>query len=151
MKDNFFNDEAKEYYDEIRQKYFPHMDVVGWAIVKGELGHLTEEYIGKYILQDTAWKDHLFMEIDKYNCIDRFYICGAPMRRACSGYFVFYDKNDEMQQLLIQWNEQKGTKNGIYEYDRTAHCFRDMMREKQSEGRPGGTPGIFNGSSRYLY
>ena len=72
MKEDFFDEEAKQYYMRVQNEYFPDMEVIGWAIVKGELGRLTEEYIGRHILQDKAWDKHLFMEIDKYNCIDRF-------------------------------------------------------------------------------
>lgn len=132
MKDNFFTDEAKEYYDTIRAHFFPGMEVVGWAIVKGELGRLSEEYIGRYILQEETWKNHLFMEIDKYNCVDRFYICGAPMRRACSGYYVYYDRNDEMQSYLLHWNEQRGKTSEQEEPDRASRHFREVMEERRS-------------------
>lgn len=141
MKEDFFDEEAKKYYTRIQNEYFPRMEVIGWAIVKGELGRLTEEYIGRHILQDKSWDKHLFMEIDKYNCIDRFYICGEELRRAASGYFVFYDKNEEMQKLLVFFNEQKGNEAGIKEYDRTVKYFRDIQgknKEESEKGKQGG-------------
>lgn len=143
MKEDFFDEEAKQYYMRVQNEYFPDMEVIGWAIVKGELGRLTEEYIGRHILQDKAWDKHLFMEIDKYNCIDRFYICGEELRRACSGYFVFYDKNEEMQKLLIYFNEQKGSEAGIKEYDRTVRYFRDVQGKNKTVNEKGKTGGFY--------
>ena len=132
-KDELFPQTCWRYFHERRQDYFSQMQVVGWALIKGELGNLSEEYISERILQDGEWKGLLFLEIDRYNCIDRFYVCGAPLRRACSGYYIFYDKNVEMQNYLITWNEQKGKKPNQAQEEIPVKHFREVMRDKKKE------------------
>ena len=132
-KDELFPQTCWRYFHERRQDYFAPMQVVGWALIKGELGTLSEEYISERFLQDGEWKGLLFLEIDRYNCIDRFYVCGAPLRRACSGYYIFYDKNIEMQNYLITWNEQKGKQSNQAQEEIPVRHFREVMRDKKKE------------------
>lgn len=107
MKENCLNDEEKEHFERVKEEYFNDQQVIGWGIVKGELGRLTEEYIDETILKDRDWAGRLFLEMDRFNCVDRFYICGEVSRRACSGYYIYYDRNDPMQRLLSEWEPEQ--------------------------------------------
>lgn len=136
-KNSFQYTYEKDFFEKTREEYFPNMDIIGWGVIKGELGRISQEYITG-ILNDSEWNQCLFMEIDKYNCIDRFYICGAPFRRACSGYFVFYDRNDEMQNYLIYWNELRGNNKRETDIvtDRTSGYYRETLANKQKSRKP---------------
>lgn len=109
MRENCMNDEEREHFDRVREEYFLDQQILGWGIVKGELGRLTQEYIEDNILKSVDWEGLLFLEMDRFNCVDRFYICGEPARRACTGYYIYYERNDAMRRMLSEWKTEEST------------------------------------------
>ena len=99
-----FTDETWEYIDGQMQKYFAGMSIVGWV-------HCQPGFGAFLMAKDEVFHREYFKEkwqvlyvLDTVDKLDTFYICneeGTGLRQA-RGYFVYYDKNREMQEYMLE-------------------------------------------------
>lgn len=98
-----FCDETWEYIGGQLQQYFKGMTVVGWVHCQPGFGaFLTakdEQFHREYFKED--WQ--VLFAMDTVDKLDSFYIYnedGTGLRQA-RGYFVYYDRNREMQEYML--------------------------------------------------
>ena len=99
-----FTDETWEYIGGQMQKYFAGMSIVGWV-------HCQPGFGAFLMAKDEGFHREYFKEkwqvlyvLDTVDKLDTFYICneeGTGLRQA-RGYFVYYDKNREMQEYMLE-------------------------------------------------
>ena len=134
-------DEAFEKIEEERKKYFPKETVVGWCLIfEGHpLGMIreTSRIHEKYFKKDHSvfiWKDILNEEEVYYA-----YKYGELMQMG--GYYIYYDRNPEMQNYMIGTRRQIGVTPSEVVEDRAAKDFRvavrDQMQVKKKKERKG--------------
>ena len=98
-----FGDETWEYIGGQLQQYFKGMTVVGWVHCQPGFGaFLTakdEQFHREYFKED--WQ--VLFAMDTVDRLDSFYLYNEDGRglRQARGYFVYYDRNREMQEYML--------------------------------------------------
>lgn len=102
----FDNDTWTGIYENIK-RYFTDVEVVGWCI--GGTGHIVHS-------QDRLKKIHLdhFAGVDKalfkYDCFEEeeaFYLYENGMMNQQEGYYIYYDKNEDMQNYILNHTQNR--------------------------------------------
>lgn len=98
-----FSEETWEYIGSQMETYFKGMSLVGWA-------HLQPGFGSFLMAKDELFHEEFFKEkwqilfvIDCLDKMDTFYIYNEDKKglRQARGYFVYYDKNKEMQEYML--------------------------------------------------
>lgn len=88
-------------YDEIK-KNFDHMEIVGWYLSKQEIrSHEMPQY-SKVHLDNFSGMDKLFLAIDRTEKEENFYVSTGSSLEKENGYYIYYERNDEMQQYMTE-------------------------------------------------
>lgn len=99
-----FSEATWEYIGGQLQKYFAGMAIVGWVHAQGGFGaFLTakdEQFHREYFKED--WQ--VLFALDPTDKLDCFYLYGEEGEglRQAKGYFVYYDRNREMQEYMLE-------------------------------------------------
>lgn len=96
----FTNDTWTSIYEEIK-KYFVETEIVGWYI--GGPGYLlTEEgKIQKIHIDNFAGQDKVLLTFDNQEKEEAFFCYENNCLSKQEGYYIYYEKNDEMQSYII--------------------------------------------------
>ena len=111
-----FSEETWEYIGGQMQTYFKGMTIVGWVHCQPGFGAFLmarDEVFHKEYFKE---KWHVLFVLDTMDKLDTFYIYneeGAGLRQA-RGYFLYYDRNREMQEYMLE-NSMVRPKEGIRE------------------------------------
>lgn len=98
-----FSEETWEYIGSQMETYFKGMTLVGWV-------HLQPGFGSFLMAKDELFHEDFFKEkwqilfvIDSLDKMDTFYIYNEEKKglRQARGYFVYYDKNKEMQEYML--------------------------------------------------
>lgn len=99
-----FSRESWEYAGHQIQKYFKGMTVVGWVHCQPGFGAFLmtkdEDFHREYFKEN--WQ--VLFVLDTTDRLDTFYICNEEKTglRQAKGYFVYYDRNREMQEYMLE-------------------------------------------------
>ena len=128
-----FTDETWEYIGGQMQKYFTGMSIVGWV-------HCQPGFGAFLMAKDEGFHREYFKEkwqvlyvLDTVDKLDTFYICneeGTGLRQA-RGYFVYYDKNREMQEYMLENSMVKPKETQVQEEQEAAAVLIEERRERR--------------------
>ena len=128
-----FTDKTWEHIGEQMQKYFKGMSVVGWV-------HCQPGFGAFLMAKDEGFHREYFKEkwqvlyvLDTVDKLDTFYICnedGTGLRQA-RGYFVYYDKNREMQDYMLENSMVKPKEAQVEEEQEIAAVLMEEWRERR--------------------
>jgi len=125
----FSNDTWTHIYEMIK-KYFVDMEIVGWYL--GGPGYLLEDEdkILKAHIDNFAGQDKTLLTYDNIEKEEAFLIFKNNRLVKKDGYYVYYEKNEEMQTYMVEHkNVQKEEEN--YE-DRVTKEIRNVIQNKKS-------------------
>lgn len=129
-----FADETWEYIGGQMENYFKGMTILGWVHCQPGFGaFLTakdEEFHREYFKE--KWQA-LFV-LDTMDKLDSFYIYneeGKGLRQA-KGYFIYYDRNREMQEYMLE-NSMVRPREEKEEQAERAEDTRDGMRRRPTQ------------------
>ena len=112
------------------QKYFPECNVCGWFICGSEENFPDGEQLKKTHRQIFSGEDCLMYW--KQGDEDSFWMEEDEVILHLKGYFVYYEKNEEMQNYMLSRHEEQSEDVS----DQAALNFRKIMKEKQDEKHP---------------
>ena len=128
-----FTDETWEYIGGQMQKYFAGMSIVGWV-------HCQPGFGAFLMAKDEGFHREYFKEkwqvlyvLDTVDKLDTFYICneeGTGLRQA-RGYFVYYDKNREMQEYMLENSMVKPKEVQVQEEQEAEAVLIEERRERR--------------------
>lgn len=124
----FTNDHWTQIYEDIK-KYFPEYEIVGWFI--GGPGYLLEdkEKILKTHLDNFAGQDKTLLTYDNIEKEEAFYLYENGSLCRQEGYYIYYEKNEEMQNYMID-HKQKPSEEAQYD-DRVSREIRAVIQNKK--------------------
>ncbi len=126
----FTNETWSGIYEEIK-KYFIDMEIVGWFI--GGPGYLLtdDDKILKTHIDNFAGQDKVLLTYDNIEKEEAF-LC-YENSRLCKqeGYYIYYEKNEEMQNYIIDHKQPESCESG-YD-DRVSRNIRAVIQNKQAE------------------
>ena len=115
------------------KEYFGNAEILGWFITGGEhpleVNHNIKKLHQKYFSREKS----IFVTKNARDKEEKFYIYKYRDMMECSGHYVYYEKNVEMQNYMIATRKKVGfTPSEIIE-DRVTKNFRSMIREKNEK------------------
>jgi LysM repeat protein len=132
----FSNDIWTEIY-ELINKYFSNSEIVGWFL--GGPGYLLEDHekIRKAHINNFAGQDKTLLTFDTIEKEEAFHIYEHNRLSRQDGYYIYYDKNEEMQNYMV---DCKNVRSDEMNYDdRITKEIRAVIQsKKQTEEGSGG-------------
>lgn len=124
----FSNDTWTEIYETIK-KYFVESEIVGWFI--GGPGYLLEdeEKILKAHINNFAGQDKTLLTYDNMEKEEAFLIYENNGLKKQDGYYIYYEKNEEMQTYMI--DHKKPQSNEVNYEDRVSKEIRTVIQNKK--------------------
>jgi LysM repeat protein len=124
----FTNDTWTAIYEDIK-KYFVDTEIVGWFI--GGPGYLLEEdeKILKAHVDNFAGQDKTLLTYDNMEREEAFLIYENNRLSKQDGYYIYYEKNEEMQNYMVEHKEEQSSETG-YD-DRVSREIRTVLQNKK--------------------
>jgi len=117
-------------YDQM-QKYFHGVDIMGWFLTGPGLELTPSEDIQGVWSASFGGADRLLFLYDSISREEAFYTEREKEFIHQSGYYIYYEKNEEMQNYIIDIKGGQSTDEG-YE-DNTAKKIRDKILQKNEQ------------------
>ena len=139
-----FTDESWIYINEQMRKYFDGLSVLGWCHVQPEFGIFMmarDEVFHKRCFKN---KFQVFCTIDPMEKQECFYAYNDEMTslRPVKGYFIYYDKNEAMQEYMLDNSISKPKeipesirKEEMQEFDKTDEAGFDTKDKPETIDR----------------
>lgn len=115
-----------------RADMFVEYFFLGWAFILKESGGTMWESCYRSRLETLMGKPELLMTLRCNTCEEHFYLYPTEMPKETEGYFIFYDKNDAMQNFLIDWHGINHKDKCDEEGDNVAESCRNYYKEKKA-------------------
>lgn len=115
------------------KKYFENCEIVGWVLdIPGNTLEINEE-IERIHRKNFSSKYQFFFLMDSKEREEAFYMWKEGKLARKEGYFIYYEKNPQMQEYMISRRETKygGTPEIEEVNDQAAKNYRAMMLEKK--------------------
>lgn len=113
MDESEFTKEAwSDIYEQVKE-YFPDLSVVGWFLSRMGFSTAINDKIEKMHVDNFPGKDKVLYVTDSLEADDAFYMYERGQMIKQKGYYIYYDKNEAMQNYIIK---QKG---GVAEEENT--------------------------------
>ena len=105
MDETVFNNETwTQIYDSMKS-FFPDLEVVGWFLSRLGFSTQINEKIQKTHIENFSGKDKVLYVVDSLEKEDAFYLYDQGKLRKQSGYYIYYDRNENMQNYIQSKNE----------------------------------------------
>lgn len=118
---------------EICKEYFGDAEILGWFIAGGEdsleVNHNITKIHQKYFSREKS----IFVTKNARDKEEKFYIYKYRDMMECSGHYVYYEKNLEMQNYMIATRKRSGFTPSELIEDRVTKNFRSIIREKAEQ------------------
>lgn len=126
----FTNDHWTAIYENIK-KFFVETEIVGWFL--GGPGYLLEdkERFLKAHIDNFAGQDKTLLTFDNMEKEEAFYFYENGSLSRQEGYYIYYEKNEEMQNYMIE-NKGKPSEEEKYD-DRVSREIRTIIQNKKPE------------------
>jgi nucleoid-associated protein YgaU len=99
-----FTEDTWEYIGGQMQTYFQGMEIVGWVHCQPGFGSFLMSRDETFHKEYFKEKWQVLFVLDSIDRLDAFYIYSPEQRRLqpARGYFIYYDKNMEMQEYMLE-------------------------------------------------
>lgn len=132
-KDIVVNEDVWKHACETCKEYFGNAEILGWFITGGEHSLEVNHNISKIHQKYFSREKSIFVTKNVRDKEEKFYIYKYRDMMECSGHYVYYEKNMEMQNYMIATRKKVGfTPSEIIE-DRVTKNFRSLIREKNEK------------------
>lgn len=136
----FTQDVWTEIYEQVKE-FFPELAVVGWFLSRMGFSTAINEKIEKMHVDNFPGKDKVLYVSDSLESDDAFYMYEHGQLMKQKGYFIYYTKNEAMQNYIIK------QKNGAADEENTEIHRKDEelirnYRDKNSKIQGSKTGGI---------
>lgn len=128
--DTFTNEVWTSIYENIK-KYFVECEIVGWYLAGPSYLLKEQEKIRKIHVDNFAGRDKTLMTYDSMEREEAFWFYKDNKLAKQEGYYIYYDKNEDMQTYMIDHNN-KGSQEADYD-DRVSKEIRAVLDNKKPE------------------
>lgn len=118
------------------KRFFPNLDIVGWFLTSQAFHRESSDHIIKAHIDNFAGSDKVFMKIDPLENEEIFYVFQNGHFVRQMGYYIYYEKNEEMQEYMVQGKEKERDKDEHpleQVEDHAAKSFRAIIQERKEE------------------
>ncbi len=130
-----FNEEIWRQAGELMEERFPGQEVVGWFFTMPECSMEVTQAMYRAHLNYFAGNDKVLFLMESLDSEEAFFRYDNGKMCRQRGYYLYYERNDTMQEFLIEANhnepmEQKGEVD-----DKAVKDFREIISSKKEEGK----------------
>ena len=128
--DYSFTDRVWETIYETVKKHFISGEIVGWLLYDDDL---SEDRLLKAQKKNFPTEDMLLLKRESYEEESECYLYQNGMLRKLPGYFVYYEKNEAMQEFMVSSYQSQGGEEEALLRQREAPVahFRTRMKERK--------------------
>lgn len=126
----FSNETWTNIYSDIK-RYFTDVEIVGWFIAKSNVGTNPDERLKKMHLDNFGGQDKVLLMYDSAEAEGSFYVYGDGELKKQEGYYIYYEKNEEMQTYMIEHKEIESEESHCEE--RVIKEIRNVISTKKKE------------------
>lgn len=123
--------EEEEEQEQKRQSYFPELEVLGYYVI----GTMEEEKLEK-LMDPPAASPFVIFHIQEGE--ENVYWSEEKQFQRLGGYFIFYERNPQMQKYMSECTEPQKVEEEEGSSDQAIINFREKVKEKHSMSRRGG-------------
>ncbi|MGI6069588.1 MAG: LysM peptidoglycan-binding domain-containing protein [Blautia sp.] len=128
-----FTDEIWTWIEEKQKQYFPAWDVVGWFFTMPDLPMAVSDSFQRAHLNYFGGNDKVFFMKDPTEQEESFFLYDNGHMAPQSGYYIYYEKNKEMQEYMISvFGEETVDGKGAAE-DQAVASFRKIIASKKEK------------------
>ncbi len=128
-----FNDKIWGQVYENGNKYFPNQEILGWFLSIPGFSMQLNEMLIKTHLDYFAGGEKVLFVVEPGEWDEAFYIFENGHMNRQSGYYIYYEKNDLMQNYMIEMSENKSIEETENIPDRAVVNFRKTVQNNQNE------------------
>ncbi len=141
VEDDFVKDSILEFGDETwayiykeMKKYYEELEIVGWGQdVSSASASLTAELERNHKQNFNIQKNVLYL-LDKVENEEAFYVFEKNVLQRKEGYYVYYEKNPQMQEYMIESRKSRELDISPEEIgEPLVHSYRETLLEKKAQ------------------
>ncbi len=127
-----FSEKLWQKLQEDKDQYFPEQEIVGWFFAQPQIAmEITELFVKVHLRHFGGEK--ILMLMDPGEREDAFFRYDGGMMAKLSGYYIYYEKNSQMQTYMIERSQKEGGKASEKVEDRAVRNFRKIIDSKNPE------------------
>lgn len=116
------------------KKYFPESSIVGWYVISSTESKDRLAKLKKVHTDNFAGNEKVLLLVDRLEGSKSFCVYENNRLEKLSGYIIYYEKNENMQNYLIE--KRQGTKVEEEQKERVKGNFRNLLKEAAKEEKP---------------
>ena len=129
-----FSEKLWQKLQEDKDQYFPEQEIVGWFFAQPQIAmEITELFVKVHLRHFGGEK--ILMLMDPGEREDAFFRYDGGMMAKLSGYYIYYEKNSQMQTYMIERSQKEGGEASEKVEDRAVINFRKIIDSKNPEER----------------
>lgn len=129
-----FSEKLWQKLQEDKDQYFPEQEIVGWFFAQSQITmEITELFVKVHLRHFGGEK--ILMLMDPGEREDAFFRYDGGMMAKLSGYYIYYEKNSQMQTYMIERSQKEGGEASEEVEDRAVRNFRKIIDSKNPEER----------------
>ena len=127
-----FSEKLWQKLQEDKDQYFPEQEIVGWFFAQPQIAmEITELFVKVHLRHFGGEK--ILMLMDPGEREDAFFRYDGGMMAKLSGYYIYYEKNSQMQTYMIERSQKEGGEASEKVEDRAVRNFRKIIDSKNPE------------------
>lgn len=119
-------------YEEMKE-YFPGQEVIGWYLSLPGIGMKITDMIKRIHLTHFGGNDKVLYLADPEEQDNAFFIYRNGRMERQAGYYIFYEKNEPMQEYILEKNPKASVDYTGKPQDRAVNDFRKIIARKREE------------------
>lgn len=147
-EEKVFSNEAWTQIYENMKEHFTDVEIVGWFLTRPGLVLEVTDRLNKIHIDNFAGQDKTLLLYDGIVREEAFFLYENGGLKKQEGYYVYYEKNEQMQNYMISQKKSKGIEES-YEED-AAKKIRNLINEKKVKEESKKTTGLFYGVSTLI-
>lgn len=126
-----------------KERYFPEQDVVGWFFAQPQMPIESTELFVKVHLRHFGG-EKILMLMDPGEREDAFFRYDNGTMEKLNGYYIYYEKNSQMQTYMIERSQKEGGEASEKVEDKAVRNFRKIIDSKKPEEREEERTSVFS-------
>ena len=130
-----FNSEVWEEIYNAMGKYFKNSEIVGWFLTRPGKSLGVNEKITKIHVDHFPGKEKTLFLMDPLDKEEAFFIYEGGKLTRQQGYYIYYERNEEMQNYMVEERKGKGTEELLETADvkNRTHIYRRTEKQEDQE------------------
>lgn len=140
LDETIFSNEIWAEIKERMKKYFPNLEIIGWFLSRIGFSVELNDKIVRTHMENFSGENKVLYMMDTLEGEDAFYFWERGELKRADGYYIYYEKNEQMQEYMIVQGEgsrKKTTENKetpiIKRDESVLKTYRNMIKNKKKQ------------------